>query len=885
MPALAQRSRMRESQVRASFYNLNWQSDSVLGVTMRCFGCVLLFVLLLVSCGGGSSSGDGGGITASIPSAPLGLTATPGNAQVSLTWSASNGATSYFVKRSTTSGSGYTTLSSPALTSYLDTGLTNGTPYYYVVSAVNTAGESADSSQASATPGTSSGNTNVTVNVLSNRHQISPYVYGGAYPVNLAAVTDGGLSLVRWGGDATSTYNWQTQTYNADNDFFFDDFQSSGFGLTGDSIQFIQQVKSANSAPLMTMPMLPWAAKSVGWSFSVAKYGAQCHVNPYNTDAGDGIVASSTCDSAPTYLTADPKDAYVPLLDDHADTCPAGPPCVYRSDWAAALAAAFGSAPHFYDMDNEIDIWGSTHRDIHPAPSGYEELRDTYLAEARALKTWDPQAIRLGPVVCCWWFYFNGANYADKGNHAGVDFTPWWLNEVYWRDQIDGTKSLDVFDIHAYPDAPYEATLPQQQALAARVYRDYWDPSYVSESTDINQIYATQIQPNRTIPFRLPRMRAIVNMIYPDIPLAVTEWSAEIAGAADFSTALGDADAYGILGRERVYIASRWEAPLAANPNYQALKLYTNYDGRRSGFAPISVSATNSGVPDLFSSYAAVNAAGTSMTLLIANKDPQNTVQTQISLNGFTASQVSTYALLQSAPNTITASAAKSWPGSFSFPPYSVTMLVIGGTTTSNPAVQWDLNPDTIMVPAGGTVTLSPKIVSGTGSVTLGAPQFDSGITVSITDGSLTANQNGSILVTAGSAPGFYHYSVPGTDSSATTVQSGYIIVGNPPATFSKTGDAQSGTVGSRLASPLTVTLAPGSSGGLAAGASVLFSTNSGTLTAGSASGPKVIAVTNNAGVASVTLTLPSVAGAVHVTAEGQYGLGHPVSTFTETAH
>ena len=36
--------------------------------------------------------------------------------------------------------------------SYTDTGLSNGTPYYYVVSAVNACGESADSSQVSATP-------------------------------------------------------------------------------------------------------------------------------------------------------------------------------------------------------------------------------------------------------------------------------------------------------------------------------------------------------------------------------------------------------------------------------------------------------------------------------------------------------------------------------------------------------------------------------------------------------------------------------------------------------------------------------------------------------------------------------------------------------------
>ena len=98
----------------------------------------------------------GGG---SAPSAPTGLTATPGNAQVALSWTASTGATSYNVKRSTLSGSGYATVSSPTGTSYTNTGLTNGTTYYFVVSAVNASGESANSSQASATP--TGGSTNI----------------------------------------------------------------------------------------------------------------------------------------------------------------------------------------------------------------------------------------------------------------------------------------------------------------------------------------------------------------------------------------------------------------------------------------------------------------------------------------------------------------------------------------------------------------------------------------------------------------------------------------------------------------------------------------------------------------------------------------------------
>ena len=86
------------------------------------------------------------------PAVPTNLAATPGNAQVSLTWTASSGATSYNVKRSTTSGGPYSTVGTPTTNSFTDTSLTNGTTYYYVVSAVNSNGESANSTQVSATP-------------------------------------------------------------------------------------------------------------------------------------------------------------------------------------------------------------------------------------------------------------------------------------------------------------------------------------------------------------------------------------------------------------------------------------------------------------------------------------------------------------------------------------------------------------------------------------------------------------------------------------------------------------------------------------------------------------------------------------------------------------
>ncbi len=147
---------------------------------------------------------------------------------------------------------------------------------------------------------------------------------------------------------------------------------------------------------------------------------------------------------------------------------------------------------------------------------------------------------------------------------------------------------------------------------------------------------------------------------------------------------------------------------------------------------------------------------------------------------------------------------------------------------------------------------------------------------MAVTQSSVSAGKEGAISVTADATPGFYHYTVPSDDSiGVAQVQGGWILVGNPPASLTKTGDKQKGAAGSQL--NLSVTLNPGQSGGSAAGGTILFTT-----TAGSLSSPTV--VTNSSGIAAVVLTLPAKAGTVHVTAEGQYGLGHPVVTFTETA-
>jgi hypothetical protein len=124
-------------------------TDSVLG------GQTYYYVVTAAN--GGGESSPSSEVSASpilaAPAAPAGLVATLGNLQVALSWTASSFATSYTVKRATTSAGPYTIIGTTAGASYTDaSGLSNGTTYYYVVSATGAGGTSSDSAPVSSTP-------------------------------------------------------------------------------------------------------------------------------------------------------------------------------------------------------------------------------------------------------------------------------------------------------------------------------------------------------------------------------------------------------------------------------------------------------------------------------------------------------------------------------------------------------------------------------------------------------------------------------------------------------------------------------------------------------------------------------------------------------------
>jgi hypothetical protein len=132
---------------------------------------------------------------------PDGFSATGGNNQVGLNWAAVSSATSYNIKRGTSSAGPYTTISTPGSvngTSFTDSTAVNNTTYYYVFSAVTPFGESANSVEASATASCTPPPT------LSNN---GPICAGSTLNLTASTVTDATYSWTGPNGFSSSDQN------------------------------------------------------------------------------------------------------------------------------------------------------------------------------------------------------------------------------------------------------------------------------------------------------------------------------------------------------------------------------------------------------------------------------------------------------------------------------------------------------------------------------------------------------------------------------------------------------------------------------------------------------------------------------------------------------
>ncbi len=449
----------------------------------------------------------------------------------------------------------------------------------------------------------------VTVDAGAGRHSIDPGIYGIAYGTT-QQLTDLNVPLNRYGGNNASRYNWQLNADNRGQDWYFESIPdaSSLAGERGDT--FISTTQSGGARPMITIPMLDWVGKlganrSKLASFSQAKYGAQTGNDwQWFPDAGNGILKSTN----QPVQNNDPNDANV------------GNNSNLQQQWVQAIVNHWGAAsnlaPRYYILDNEHSIWHSTHRDVHPVGATMDEIRNRILDYAAQIRAADPNAKIVGPEEWGWSGYFysgydqqygsqNGWSFLpDRANHGGADYLPWLLNQI----KLDGRHLLDIFTVHYYPQGGEFSndTSTTMQLLRNRSTRSLWDPNY-TDPTWINDKVML-----------IPRLRNWVNTYYePETPIGITEynWGAE----SHINGATTQADILGIFGRESLDLAARWTTPDSTTPTYKAIKMYRNYDGNRSTFGDVSVSAAVLN-PDNVAAFAARRTSDGALTVMVISK-------------------------------------------------------------------------------------------------------------------------------------------------------------------------------------------------------------------------------------------------------------------------
>jgi len=543
------------------------------------------------------------------PPAPTGLRAIAGNAQVSLTWTASAGATSYHVKRSATSGGPYTQVAQPTTTSDTDTGLTNGTTYDYVVSALNAAGESANSAEVSVTPAIAAADITITINPSITK-PISPYIYG----INFYSGITGApplLTFDRAGGNRWTAYNWETNASNAGSDYVYnnDNYLSSSTVPAEAVRTFIAGDQSKGVASLVTFQLQGLVSADESGPVSVA--------NPPDLTRFKTVIdKKSTVSNVPFTIMPPTTDANV-YMDEF----------VWALDQKFFGMGIFGASPThptFISLDNEPELWNSTHLEVQ-GPTAVTS--DNYISKtinlAKALKDQFPSVIIFGPVH----YGFQGI-YNWQGELGATPGGTNWFPDKYLQaletaSTTYGKPLVDVYDFHWYVEE-YDsngtrildltsATLSDAQVqLIVQSPRALWDPTFTDTGNSNPWIY----QELGSTPINLlGRLEAKINAENPGMKISITEY--ENGGWNHIAGTIAQADNLGIFGSQGLFAASFWPPNGTYSYALAGFRAYRGFDGANASFGDTSLEATSSKVQNVVV-YASTDSTTPGRTVFVA---------------------------------------------------------------------------------------------------------------------------------------------------------------------------------------------------------------------------------------------------------------------------
>jgi len=469
----------------------------------------------------------------------------------------------------------------------------------------------------------------LSVDTSSNNVAISPLIYGvtifwsGQMDDYVNFVKEVKVPLNRNGGDATTRYNWQVDSSNAGNDWYFvggNGQSTSTPGAGPDS--FITQNNALGVTSTITIPMIQFINKMSAYhcSFPKSIYPNQQSYNPYVHPNGDDCGNGLNSTGGPIF----DKD---PSLTD----IPNSPQI--QMDWIQHIVSKFGNSAKsgiIYQLDNEVSNWPFMHRDVHPQKVTYGEIVNQTILYASAVKKADPTAKVAAPSEIQFGWY------PDWGGLSNVKY---FLQELQTYDKAHNTRLVDTYDAH-YPDA---------------------DDNHWPLLRDVDLV------------------RQTIDQTYPGTGLSFSEWT--LSGLGPLGGALAIADQFGHFAKNKVAWASIWgfSSTDLTGPVSYGLRIYRNYDGMGGEFGDTYVNSTT-GNDGTLSIHAAMRSTDSALTVLVINK-VANDQSSTVTIKNFSIQNGSAkvYQYSSANENQIVQTTVNLNGPSFTtvFPAFSLSMIVI----------------------------------------------------------------------------------------------------------------------------------------------------------------------------------------------------------------
>jgi hypothetical protein len=313
-------------------------------------------------------------------------------------------------------------------------------------------------------------NVTVTITVSEGQRLISPFIYGrnnslSDSPVNPLSqsdwqkLRDAGVTIFREsGGNNGTKYNWKKKmsshpdwynnVYAHDWDFAAKSLQQSIPSAQGLwSFQLLGRVASDNQHNFND-----WGYNQSQWWSGVSQNlagGGQ----PNPAGGSDALVEGDYT----LYTRTWPADSTVGILD----------------HWFGENGLGLDKNKVLYwNMDNEVEIWSSTHDDVMPTQITAEAFMQLYFDVAKKARAKFPDIKLVGPVTCNEWQWFNYDNNSISYGGKNYCWLEYFIKRIGEEQQASGIRLLDVLDVHFYPGSKTADQLVQY-------HRVYFDKEYI----------------------------------------------------------------------------------------------------------------------------------------------------------------------------------------------------------------------------------------------------------------------------------------------------------------------------------------------------------------------------------------------------------------------